>query len=62
VVDAPGGGGKIALIPDPVVSFDDEEIQLKNYEGLGVPHYVVTPTAIQAPPSTMRIGRILEPV
>ena len=33
VVDAPGGGGKIALIPDPVVSFDDEEIRLKNYEG-----------------------------
>jgi lysine 2,3-aminomutase len=32
-VDAPGGGGKIALIPDPVVSFDDDEIQLKNYEG-----------------------------
>ncbi len=33
VVDAPGGGGKIALLPDPVVSFDDEEIKLKNYEG-----------------------------
>ena len=33
VVDAPGGGGKIAVIPDPVVSFDDEEIRLKNYEG-----------------------------
>ena len=33
VVDAPGGGGKIALIPDPVVSFDDDEIRLKNYEG-----------------------------
>ena len=29
----PGGVGKIALIPDPVVSFDDEEIVLKNYEG-----------------------------
>ena len=27
VVDAPGGGGKIALLPDPVVSFDDDEIR-----------------------------------
>ena len=42
VVDAPGGGGKIALLPDPVVSFDDDEIQLKNYEG-GVYSYPSTP-------------------
>ena len=33
VIDAPGGGGKIAIIPDPVVSFDENEIVLKNYEG-----------------------------
>ena len=33
VIDAPGGGGKIALIPDPVVTFDDDEIQLRNFEG-----------------------------
>ena len=33
VIDAPGGGGKIAIIPDPIVSFDDNEIVLKNYEG-----------------------------
>ncbi|MBM3239105.1 KamA family radical SAM protein [Candidatus Poribacteria bacterium] len=33
VIDAPGGGGKIAIIPDPVVSFDDNEIVLENYEG-----------------------------
>ncbi|MDE0186041.1 MAG: KamA family radical SAM protein [Candidatus Poribacteria bacterium] len=33
VIDAPGGGGKIALIPNSIVSFDDEEIKLRNYEG-----------------------------
>ena len=33
VVDAPGGGGKIALLPDPVVSFDDDEIRLKELRG-----------------------------
>jgi lysine 2,3-aminomutase len=32
VVDAPKGGGKIALIPNPVVKEDDEEILLMNYE------------------------------
>ena len=42
VVDAPGGGGKIALLPDPIVSFDDDEIRLKNYEG-GVYSYPSTP-------------------
>ena len=42
VVDAPGGGGKIALLPDPVVSFDDNEIKLRNYEG-GVYSYPSTP-------------------
>jgi hypothetical protein len=31
-VDAFGGVGTIALIPDPVVAFNDEEIQLRNYE------------------------------
>lgn len=41
VVDAPGGGGKIALLPDPVVSFDDDEIRLRNYEG-GVYSYPST--------------------
>lgn len=33
VIDAPGGGGKIALIPDPIVHFDDNKIVLKNYKG-----------------------------
>ena len=42
VIDAPGGGGKIALLPDPIVSFDDKEIKLRNYEG-GVDSYLSTP-------------------
>ena len=33
VIDAPGGGGKIAVIPDPVVSRDENEICLRNFEG-----------------------------
>jgi lysine 2,3-aminomutase len=33
VIDAPGGGGKIPLMPDYVVRFDEKEIVLRNFEG-----------------------------
>jgi len=34
VIDAPGGGGKIAVLPpDYVLAFNDKEVILKNYEG-----------------------------
>ncbi len=33
VIDAPGGGGKIPLLPDYVVGRDGDDLLLKNYEG-----------------------------
>lgn len=33
VIDAPGGGGKIALMPEATISHTDEEIRIQNYEG-----------------------------
>ena len=33
VIDAPGGGGKIPLLPEYVLELNDKEIILKNYEG-----------------------------
>jgi lysine 2,3-aminomutase len=33
VIDAPGGGGKIPLMPDYVIKFDEKEIVLRNFEG-----------------------------
>ena len=33
VIDSPGGGGKIAIMPNPVLNFDEDEIILRNYEG-----------------------------
>ena len=33
VIDAPDGGGKIAITPNAIESFNEEEILLKNYEG-----------------------------
>jgi lysine 2,3-aminomutase len=33
VIDAPGGGGKIPLIPDYAVGRDGNDLMLRNYEG-----------------------------
>ncbi len=33
VIDAPGGGGKIPLLPETVVGWEDDAILLRNYEG-----------------------------
>jgi lysine 2,3-aminomutase len=33
VIDVPGGGGKIAVIPNPIVELTKEHILLKNYKG-----------------------------
>ena len=33
VVDAPGGGGKIPLNPNYIISYSDHKIVLRNYEG-----------------------------
>ncbi len=33
VIDAPGGGGKIPLLPAYVQSIDDEKVVLRNYQG-----------------------------
>jgi len=32
IIDAPHGGGKVPLLPDYLVSIDDEKVVLKNYE------------------------------
>jgi len=33
VIDAPGGGGKIQLAPDPVVGRDGDDLLIRNFEG-----------------------------
>jgi lysine 2,3-aminomutase len=33
VIDAPGGGGKVPLLPETVVGRDGTDLLLKNYEG-----------------------------
>ena len=34
IVDAPGGGGKIPVMPNYLLSMSDHKIILRNYEGL----------------------------
>ncbi|UCD11502.1 MAG: KamA family radical SAM protein [Nitrospinaceae bacterium] len=33
VIDAPGGGGKVRLLPDSVIEHNENEVIVKNYEG-----------------------------
>lgn len=33
VIDTPGGGGKVRLLPDSIVEFNEKEIVVRNYEG-----------------------------
>jgi lysine 2,3-aminomutase len=42
VIDAPGGGGKIPIAPETILSLNDDEIVLRNYDGK-VYHYPSQP-------------------
>jgi lysine 2,3-aminomutase len=33
VIDAPGGGGKVRLLPNTVIEHNEKEVIIKNYEG-----------------------------
>lgn len=33
VIDAPGGGGKIAILPESIVEMNEKEVVLRNFEG-----------------------------
>ncbi len=46
VVDAPGGGGKIPVMPNYIVSISEERWVLRNYEGMMV--------AVEEPPRPLR--------
>jgi lysine 2,3-aminomutase len=33
VIDAPGGGGKVRLLPNTIMEHNEKEVIIKNYEG-----------------------------
>ena len=43
VVDAPGGGGKIPLMPNYLIAQHDQRVTLRNYEGRLVDYHEGTP-------------------
>ena len=58
VIDAPGGGGKVPINPDYVLSRDDERLIIRNFEGRifeypeapdGTPMFTETPKEIEEP-------------
>jgi lysine 2,3-aminomutase len=57
VIDAPGGGGKIPLLPDYVQAFTEREIVLRNYAGKTyryiLPEPEVAPAPAPAPPAIL---------
>jgi lysine 2,3-aminomutase len=57
VIDAPGGGGKVPINPEYILSRDDERIVIRNYEG-NVFEY---PEAADGTPLTAPPREIAEP-
>ncbi len=53
VIDAPGGGGKIPLLPEYVVGRDGDDLLLRNFEG-GIYRY-------KDPQGTVGAGRTVDP-
>ncbi len=51
VIDVPGGGGKIAIIPNPIVDLNSEHILLKNYQGKIFEYKFPEPETAQSSPA-----------
>jgi len=56
VIDAPGGGGKIPLVPDYVVGRDGDDVLLRNYEGQTYRYPDPHRSEPRAPASRLREG------
>jgi lysine 2,3-aminomutase len=46
VIDAPGGGGKVPLLPEYVEEINDDEVVFRNYEGKRFVYKQPRPTAV----------------
>ena len=57
VIDAPGGGGKVPINPDYILSRDDERIVIRNYEG----NIFEYPEAADGTPLSLPPREIAEP-
>lgn len=60
VIDAPGGGGKIPMFPDPVVGREGGELLLRNYEGklFRYPDPLPAGSAFEPAPSVDSVAKV----
>lgn len=61
VIDTPGGGGKVPILPDYVESMTDEEVILRNYEGKRFVYKQVDAKPSQAQPVKPKDPARLDP-
>jgi hypothetical protein len=52
VIDAPGGGGKVPLLPEYVQEITEDEVVFRNYEGKIFRYKQPRPTGIETGTST----------
>jgi lysine 2,3-aminomutase len=56
VIDAPGGGGKIPLLPEYVTEINDTEVVMRNYEGKTFRYPQVAEPMVISSPSSRQNG------
>jgi lysine 2,3-aminomutase len=59
VVDAPGGGGKIPVMPNYLIAMNEKKIVLRNFEGV-IATYTEPPTYARHDPRTCAFCRAVE--
>jgi lysine 2,3-aminomutase len=62
VIDVPGGGGKIAIIPNPVVELTPEHILLKNYQGKIFEYKFPAAEQVLSMPYHYGLEKVTEPI
>ena len=62
VIDVPGGGGKIAVIPNPIIELTKEHILLKNYQGQIFEYKFPVPEQADQLTQNYTIEKITDPI
>src|SRR5262249_36728826 len=60
VVDSPHGGGKIPMMPNYLVSFSDDAVVLRNYEGLLIRYQAEDKPNTVKPTATRGVSALLQ--
>lgn len=61
VIDAPGGGGKVPVAPEYVLSRNDERVIIRNHEGQIFEYPEASDGPLMPPPEKEELNRELAP-